>query len=304
VQEVGSARPSGPQIALRGSSDETPRRPERQSAPHQPARPRLRTWAPLNRLLLGVVASRPQDSSPRGITKIMSKTRSLILRSAIPGVRQVTIVLGIAALLVTLGIVLAAPTHPTLTISHAQLGPSAPEISPGHPSIRTSRHGGSVRAGRKTRARQRPTRSHGSRTNVHRAAKEVTSSTSASTSQTSQEYQASASSPAPTRRQRPRSSLSPTPRRRRSPPRPLASRPSRHRRLATRRIPARMDRARMDWVRISRARVTRVGQVESTRPSGLAPERTAPQTGNYAGSAVRGQLCGPRRCAEQSRRHH
>ena len=147
---------SGPQIALRGASDETPQRSKRQSAPHQPDRPRFRTWAPLHKVLQSVVASRPQNSIPRGIAKIKSKTQSLNLRSAIPGVRQATIVLGVAALLVTLGIVLEAPTHPTLTIRHAQLGPSAPEISPGHLSTGTSPHGVSIRTGKKTPARQRP----------------------------------------------------------------------------------------------------------------------------------------------------
>ena len=81
-----------------GASDETPQRPKRQSAPHQPDRPRFRTWAPLHKVLQGVVASRPQNSIPRGIAKVKSKTQSLNLRSAIPGVRQATIVLGIAAL--------------------------------------------------------------------------------------------------------------------------------------------------------------------------------------------------------------
>jgi hypothetical protein len=196
TQEMGNGRPSGPQIALRGAGDQTPQRHKRQSAPHQTDRPRSRTWAPLHNVLLAVAASRPQHSLPRGIAKAKSKTQSLILCSAIPGVRQVTIVLGVVALLVTLGIVLEAPTHPTLTMRHAQLGPSAPGISPGHPSSGTGPRGVSVRAGKKTPARQRPTRSRGShRTDVRRAAKTVTSSTSASTSQTSQEYQASASPP-------------------------------------------------------------------------------------------------------------
>jgi hypothetical protein len=66
-------------------------------------------------------------------------------------------VLGIAALLVTLGIALDPPTHPTLTIRHAQLGPSAPEISTGHLSTSTRTYGASLRASRKTEARQRPT---------------------------------------------------------------------------------------------------------------------------------------------------
>ena len=173
MQDIGSGRPSGPQIALRGASDETPQRSKRQSAPHQPDRPRFRTWAPLHKVLLSVVASRPQNSIPRGIAKTMSRTQSLILRSAIPGVRQVTIVLGVVALLVTLGIVLEDPTtHPTLTIRHAQLGPSAPETSPGHPSTGTSTHGVSIRTGKKTPARQRPTRSQRShRTDVRRASK-------------------------------------------------------------------------------------------------------------------------------------
>ena len=198
AQDMGSGRLGGPQIALRGASNETPQRSKRQSVLHQPDRPRSRTWAPLHTVLLGV-ASRPQDSIPRGIAKIKSKTHSLTFRPAIPGVRQVTIVLGVVALLVTLGIVLEDPTtHPTLTMRHAQLGPSAPETSPGRPSTGTSTHGVSIRTGKKTSARQRPTRSKRSRrTDVRRAAKKMTSSTSASASQTSQEYQASASSQPP-----------------------------------------------------------------------------------------------------------
>ena len=288
VQDMGSGRLSGPQIALRGASDETPPRSKRQSAPHQPDRPRLRAWAPLHKVLRGVVGSRPRHSIPRGIAKIMSKTQSLILRSARPGARQTTVALGVVALLVTVGIVLEAPTHPTLTIRHAQLGPSAPEISPGHPSTGTNTHGASIPTGNKTPARQRATRSHSShRTDVRRAAKKVTSSTSASASQTSQEYQASVSSQPPNETtastQQPVTYTPPT-----TEPTTTTSEPTQPTSTAgnppdsSSNGPARLDPVRLDPVRLDPVRRTRAGQVGSTRPSGLAPERTPPQPGDHA----------------------
>jgi hypothetical protein len=51
MQDIGSGRQSGPQIALRGASDETPQRSKRKSAPHQPRAQGELTMAQIARAL-------------------------------------------------------------------------------------------------------------------------------------------------------------------------------------------------------------------------------------------------------------